>query len=65
MLATTNIQEASFLHYCDISFDILISVPPFGLFLIVFLYQYLLIYPSVRYVRVVAETSVQMLMFSF
>lgn len=41
MLATANAQEASFPNDYGICFDILVSLTPFVLFLIVFLYQYL------------------------
>jgi hypothetical protein len=55
MLATAKVKAESFLHDDAISF--LISLPLFALILIVFLCQYLLFYPSVRYLTVVAETS--------
>jgi hypothetical protein len=38
VLYTTNVQGASFLHCCVVSFDILVSIPWFVLFLILFLF---------------------------
>jgi hypothetical protein len=40
MVSSANIQEASFLHDYVISFDSLVSLPPFVVFLIFFLYWY-------------------------
>jgi hypothetical protein len=60
MHAKTNIQEASFLHDYAISFDILVSHPPLVLFLVVFLYQYLSLYPSAKHPTMVTDTSFQL-----
>jgi hypothetical protein len=41
MLATANVEQATFLHDYTIPFDFRVSLPPFLLFFVLFLYRYL------------------------
>jgi hypothetical protein len=63
MLAAVDVQVTSFLHDHAIPFIFLISSTIRSV--LVFLYQYFLLYPSVRYLTVTTETSFQALLFSF